>query len=80
MYMCGESLKNIKHLYLYGRVTFKARLEAWRRMSVIMIYTLIDDSSQQGGDNENCSIKVNVFHVQHNRVPLRGWTLHWKPK
>ena len=54
MHMYGGPLENIQHLYLYDRVTY---LFGSMKEDEECDYdhTLIDDSSTQGGDKENCS-------------------------
>ena len=65
--MYGGPQENRQHSYLYGTVSWKARLFGNMDNDKECDYDLtwIDDFSARGGDKGNCSVGENKFkHVQ----------------
>ena len=70
MYMYGGPLENIQYLYFYGRSLIKDHLFGSMNEDEECDYdhTLIDDSSAQGGDKENCSVGEDNSNMYKNVV------------
>jgi hypothetical protein len=70
MYMYGGPLENIQHLYFYGRSLIKDHL--FGSMDVVegcdYDYTMIDNSSAQGGNKKKYSVGVDNSNIYTNIV------------